>query len=311
MSYRSRVCAELQPVLDAAPIIDLQANLAGARALPIPNLPRCEDVAIATRTIRGPESDLLVNMYIPLAETERPRPGLLYIHGGGLVLGSPDGDGGLCQRFAAEVGCVVVSVDYRLAPEHPFPAAIEDCYAGLRWMADSAASLNVDRTRLAVAGTSSGGGLTAALTLLARDRGGPEIAFQMPLHPMLDDRNTTPSSREITRESMPRAWNRENNIAAWRMYLGAHEDVPISPYAAAARAADLRGLPPAYVCVGGVDLFRDETIRYVTRLAEAGVDVEFHLYPGCFHGFDDAASDTPISERARSDSIAALRRKLG
>ena len=155
---------------------------------------------------------------------------------------------------------------------------------------------------MAVAGPSAGGGLTAALSLLARDRGGPAICFQMPLYPMLDDRNTLPSTMEIT---YPKIWNRQNNIVAWNMYLGGKTD-DVSPYAAPARAENLAGLPPTYTCIGQLDLFRDETIEYVARLAQLGVDVEFHLYPGGYHAFEVVAWDAEVSVRARNDYVRAL-----
>ncbi|HHY64358.1 MAG TPA: alpha/beta hydrolase, partial [Clostridiaceae bacterium] len=142
------------------------------------------------------------------------------------------------------------------------------------------------------------------------DRGGPEIKFQMPLYPMIDDRNITPSSYEITKDNCPRAWNRELNIIAWRMYLGDIDTDEVPQYAAPARAQDLSGLPPVYTCVGQLDPFRDETVNYVTRLAQAGVPVEFHLYPGCYHGFDAISNNTEISRQARDEYVRAMAKAL-
>ncbi|GAA0137104.1 hypothetical protein YSY43_39450 [Paenibacillus sp. YSY-4.3] len=220
-------------------------------------------------------------------------------------MGHPDFDDALCERFVLDVDCVVVSVDYRLAPEHPYPAAIEDCYATLLWLSNDSNLLNIDVKRIAVAGASAGGGLAAAVSLMARDKEGPSIAFQMLLYPMIDDRNITPSSHEITSHNA--VWNRSNNIAAWKMYLG-EQTVEVSPYAAPARAINLAGLPPAYTCVGELDLFRDETIDYVARMARANVPVEFHLYPGCFHGFDVIAPAADVSIHASKEYISALAR---
>jgi len=267
-----------------------------------------ESVSISNRFIPGPEGapEIRVRIYEPTVRNEK-LPGLLWIHGGGFVVGNPEMNDDLCQCFVTEANCVVVSVDYRLAPENPFPAPLEDCYAALKWFFENADGLGVDPSRLAVAGNSAGGGLTAAVSLLARDRQGPPIAFQMPLYPMIDDRNTTPSSFEITDK---RVWNRELNIKAWAMYLGTNHKGEVSPYAAPARATDLSGLPPTYTCVGDLDPFRDETIDYVARLSQAGVPTEFHLYPGCFHGFDVFIPQAEVSKRAVTQYVQALKRAL-
>lgn len=247
-------------------------------------------------------------IYEPVKRNQAVLPALLWIHGGGYVVGHAEMDHGLCETFARAAHCVVLSVDYRLAPEHPYPAAIEDCYAALKWTADHAEELNIDVNRIAIGGASAGGGLTASLAIMARDKGGPAIAFQMPLYPMIDDRSTSPSSHEITDHFA--VWNRDRNIAGWSMYLGEHATGEVSPYAAAARETNLAGLPPAYTCVGQLDPFRDETIDYITRLAQAGVDVEFQLYPGCFHGFDGMVPDAEVSKRARQGYVQALARAL-
>ncbi len=309
MKNRNDVHPELIPIMDGLPIVDLHK-----REIPegfeLPVIESSPLVKTTSRMIQGPDSELLMKIYEPVDRTEAPLPALLWIHGGGYILGHPDVDDPLCEQFVLRANCVVASIDYRLAPEHPYPAALEDCYAGLQWMADSAEEWNIDMARLAIGGASAGGGLTAALALLARDRGGPKLLFQMPLYPMIDDRNLTPSSFEIHRENFPRVWNREMNKLAWSMYLGAAANDEIPPYAAAARARDLTGLPPTYTCVGVLDPFRDETIDYVTRLAQADVPVEFHLYPGCYHGFDGIYSDTVVGARARNEYIDAMARAL-
>jgi acetyl esterase/lipase len=309
MKNRNDVHPELIPIMDGLPIVDLHK-----REIPegfeLPVIESSPLVKTTSRMIQGPDSELLMKIYEPVDRTEAPLPALLWIHGGGYILGHPDVDDPLCEQFVLRANCVVASIDYRLAPEHPYPAAIEDCYAGLKWIADSAEEWNIDMARLAIGGASAGGGLTAALALLARDRGGPKLIFQMPLYPMIDDRNLTPSSFEIHRENFPRVWNREMNKLAWSMYLGAAANDEIPPYAAAARARDLTGLPPTYTCVGVLDPFRDETIEYATRLAQADVPVEFHLYPGCYHGFDGIYSDTAVGARARNEYIDAMARAL-
>lgn len=310
MSYEEKVLAELLPMLNSNIQFDLSKDLEMARNLTLPLLEKNAHVLTTTRTIKGTESELQVKIYEPMDRQNEKLPAVFWIHGGGYVLGNPDGDDGLCECFVTEVNCVVVSVDYRLAPEHPYPAAIEDCYAALKWTVENGEVLKIDTSRIAIAGASAGGGLTAALVLMARDRGEIEIAFQMPLYPMIDDRNITPSSYEINEENLPKAWNREANKIAWEMYLGSNPPDEISYYAAPARAEDLTGLPPAYTCVGQLDPFRDETLEYVARLAQAGVPVEFHLYPGCFHGFDSIFNNSEISRKARNEYIKALAQAL-
>jgi acetyl esterase/lipase len=306
---KDTVLEELQPILNAAPIIDLEKDgVEAARLSPPVPTEHSADVKITTRTIQGPDCPLTVRIYEPINRTQELLPALFWSHGGGYVLGKPEYEDGICERFVLDVNCVVVQVDYRLAPEHTYPAAVEDSYAALKWVADSASELKIDRSRIAIAGPSAGGGLTAALALMARDRGEVPILIQLLLYPMLDDRNETPSSYEINMKTMPRAWNRENNIAAWKLYLGKDFGDEVPPYAAPARAKDLTDLPPAYFCVGQQDPFRDEDIEYAARLARAGVSVEFHMYPGCFHGFDFIANRAEICERCRRDYITALKR---
>lgn len=295
--------------MDSLPVVDLKT-----RTIPedfvLPVQVKSPLVKTTNRTIQGKDTELLIKIYEPVKKPDTPLPALLWIHGGGYLMGHPDLDDSLCEQFVLRANCLVGSIDYRLAPEHTYPAAIEDCYAGLKWMAEHADELQIDPARLAIGGASAGGGLTAALAILARDRGGPDIVFQMPLYPMIDDRNRTPSSHEINQNNFPKAWNREMNQLAWSMYLGSAADGDVPSYAAAARESDLSGLPPAYTCVGDLDPFRDETINYVARLAQADVPVEFHLYPGCFHGFDVIFNDTEVSNRARNEYIHALHRAL-
>ena len=262
-------------------------------------------VCVTNRYIPGPDGapDVRVRIYEPAKKTQEC-PGLLFIHGGGYILGNPEMSDDNCQQLVLEIGCVIVSVDYRLAPEHPFPEPLEDCYAALKWFSENTKELGVDPARIATIGMSAGGGLTAALSLLARDRKGPPIVFQMPLYPMLDDRNTTYSSHEITDA---RVWSRDKNIFGWAMYLGTENRTEVSKYAAPARETDLSGLPPTYTCIGELDVFRDETIDYVTRLIQAGVSTEFHIYPGCFHGFDAFVPTAEISMRAVNEYIQVLK----
>ncbi|MEO6091099.1 MAG: alpha/beta hydrolase [Umezawaea sp.] len=232
-----------------------------------------------------------------------PGPAALYLHGGGMILGSVTLYDAPIARYVSASGVPMLAVDYRLAPEHPDPTPVEDVYAGLRWLHDHAAELGVDPARIAVMGDSAGGGLAAGVTLLARDRGGPAVARQILIYPMLDDRTTTPDL-----ELAPFVtWNYEDNTTGWSALLGDRTGGPdVSPYAAAARATDLTGLPPTYLEVGQLDIFRDEDLDYARRLGAAGVDVEFHLHPGVPHEFETFAWDTDVARRAVADRLRAL-----
>ncbi|MEK5551388.1 alpha/beta hydrolase [Paenibacillus sp. FSL L8-0689] len=310
MDFENRLLPELRSVIAQFPGFQLEENLELSRSyLSSPPIEQSEHVRTTSRMIPSVAGEILVKIYEPAQRTDVRLPAMLWIHGGGYVMGHPDMDDALCERFVQAAKCVVVSVDYRLAPEHPYPAAIDDCYAALTWMTDKAELLGIDLDRVAIAGASGGGGLTAALALMARDKGGPALIFQMPLYPMIDDRSITASSHEITADNAP--WNRKNNLAAWNMYLGNRtEDSEVSPYAVPSRAESLAGLPPAYTCVGQLDLFRDETIEYVGRLAQAGVDVEFHLYPGTFHNFEGIVPQAEVSQRASQSYVDAIARAL-
>jgi acetyl esterase/lipase len=236
-----------------------------------------------------------------------PMPGTLYLHGGGFSVGDLDSEHNGAARFAAEAETVVVSVDYRLAPEHPFPGGLDDCYAALVWMAAHADDLRIDLGRLAVRGASAGGGLAAAVALLARDRRGPALCFQSLAIPELDDRLDTPSMVDFVDTPM---WNRPRAENSWRQYLAAEPGgADVSMYAAPARADDLSGLPAAYVSVCEFDPLRDEGITYAQRLVQAGIHTELHLYPGTFHG-STQFTEADISRRMQADDIAALRRAL-
>jgi acetyl esterase/lipase len=253
----------------------------------------------------GPDGapDVPVRVYTPTGHTA-PLPGLLYVHGGGFALGSVDTAHRDAAQIAAEVGAVVVSVEYRRAPEDPFPAALDDCYAALLWTANKASELGIDPDRLGAGGDSAGGGLTAALTLLARDRGGPRLCFQYLEIPELDDRLDTPSARAFVDTPI---WHRANAELSWRYYLG--EGGEVSPYAAPARAEDLSGLPPAFVSVCEFDPLRDEGIEYARRLLAAGVSTELHLYRGTFHG-SVMVIDAAVTQRMIADKLRALRQGL-
>ncbi len=223
-------------------------------------------------------------------------------------MGDIEQDDRLMKQLVKRIGCVAASVDYRVAPEHPFPAPVEDCYAGLKWLFDNADQLGVDKSRIAIGGASAGGGLAAGLALLVRDRKEVPVIFQLLIYPMIDDRNQTPASYAITD---PRVWNRESNRLGWKAYLGREGGAPdVSPYAAAARATDLTNLPPAFISVGTLDLFVDENIEYAQRLIQAEVPTELHVYPGAFHGFDLFAPAAQVSKQFKADRDNALKRAL-
>ena len=263
------------------------------------------EVAIEERAIAGPGGDLPIVIYQPAKAG--PRPGLLWIHGGGYITGTARDDMN-CLAFAEQVGCAIVSVDYRLAPEATYKEAVADCFAALNWTVDNAGELDIDSSRVAIGGASAGGGLTASLALYNRDHQGPDLALQLLIYPMIDDRHDTPSGREVTHAQV---WNRDVSLKAWKMYLGdEHGSDDVSPYAAASRAKDLSGLPPAFVTVGTADLFRDEDIAYAQRLMAAGVPSELEVYPGMFHGGELIAPMAGVSQRMRQGYIEALKRAL-
>lgn len=300
------------PMLSDLPFADYAAARIGEAEL-LANLPPYEPVRpveVREELVPGPEDapEVRVRVYTP-SGSEGLLPGLVYFHGGGFVLGSLELYHSEALRIAAEVGAVVVSAEYRLAPENPFPAGVEDCYAALVWTAKNAAELGVDPARLGIGGESAGGGLTAAVALMARDRGGPELCLQYLGIPELDDRLETPSMRAYTDTPL---WNRPNAETSWDYYLGApglRGGADVSPYAAPARAEDLAGLPPAFVSVCEFDPLRDEGIAYAQRLVQAGVPTELHLYPGTFHG-SALIGAAAVTQKMVADVLDALRRGL-
>ena len=222
-------------------------------------------------------------------------PGVIWLHGGGYALGFPEQIKNRAKQLIDASNCVVIAPDYRLSVEAPYPAAFEDSYTALLWMKDHAEELGIRDDQLMVGGDSAGGGLTAALSLYARDKGEVAIAFQMPLYPMLDDRMRSESARD---NDAP-IWNSQSNFNAWKLYLGelfGSQNVP--PYAAPARAEDYRNLPPTVAFVGALEPFRDETIQYVENLRKADVPVYFDLYQGCYHAFDQVCPKAEVSQKA-------------
>jgi acetyl esterase/lipase len=232
------------------------------------------------------------------------RAAVVYLHGGGMILGSVPIFDGPVSRYVAHTGVPMLSVDYRLAPEHPYPTPVEDAYTGLVWLAAHAAELEVDPDRIAIMGDSAGGGLAAATAILSRDRSGPSLTRQILLYPMLDDRTATPDP-----ELVPFAgWTYDDNVTGWRALLGERAGGPsVESTAAPARLTDATGLPPAYIEVGQLDIFRDEDAAYALALSQAGVPVEFHLHPGVPHEYDAIAFSADVSRRALADRHRVLK----
>lgn len=238
---------------------------------------------------------LKIRVYKPESDNDN-LPCIYHIHGGGMIVGSIEEDIAQMSVISKIFHTAVVDVDYRLAPEFPYPTGMEDCYDGLVWVSHHAKDLHIDPSRIGLLGESAGGGLAAAITIKARDNGGPKVLFNALLAPMLDDRNSTPSSR-LCKGAWP-SWPRELNILAWYALLGDNagsRNVP--PYASPAHARDLRGLPPTYIEVGELEVFRDEDIIYANRLMNSGVPVELHVYPGTFHSSYNVAPKAAISKR--------------
>ncbi|EHB55395.1 alpha/beta hydrolase domain-containing protein [Mycolicibacterium rhodesiae JS60] len=245
------------------------------------------------------ESGIGVRLYRPSAAATTG-PALLWIHGGGYVIGTAAQDDALCRRFVKELGITVAAVDYRLAPEHPYPAPLEDCYTALQWLARLP---SVDRDRIAIGGASAGGGLCAALALLARDRDGVKPVFQLLVYPMIDDR----SVGSHLYHPGHRLWNANSNQFGWQSYLGGADPAVAAP----ARRTDLAGLPPAWLGVGTLDLFHDEDLDYAERLRAAGVPCQVHVVPGAFHGFDAVATKSDVSNAFFYSQCDSLRESFG
>lgn len=282
-------------------IPDIRENLKSIESKKVePN----DQITVTQKTVPGlsGNTDITVYIFQPV-NADLSTPGMLYIHGGGMIFGSVNGIGNYLIDEAGHLNCTIISPEYRLAPENPYPAGLNDCYATLSWFSRNAEGLNVNPNKIVVSGMSAGGCLPAAITIKARDENGPQIVAQFLDSPMLDYRNNTPSAMEITDK---RFWCRQENILAWEMYLGTQFPKEVSPQASPALLKNFTGLPPAFISVGEVDVFRDESIAYAQRLQQAGILTALHVYAGVYHG---ASSDYPnagICKRMEQDKISVL-----
>jgi acetyl esterase/lipase len=304
---RHRKLADVAPEL-RNPALYVPMPLGNKRALPLGRrmlsvpTPVRDGIEVRTEHATAPDGEPIRVLVYARPGRTTPSGALLWIHGGGLVMGAPEVAHDLCSRFADELGIVVVNVDYRLAPEHPFPVGLDDCLAALGWLHAHAGELGVDPARVAVGGDSAGGGLAACVAQAAHDRGGLPLCFQLLQYPMLDDR--TPLFHELD----ALVWTNASNRFAWTAYLGHGPDISESrPYASAARRDDLSGLPPAWIGVGDIDLFHRESVAYTDRLRAAGVPCELHVVPGMYHAADRL---TPKAE-AMQDYTARMVSALG
>ena len=295
----------LLPALENFPPLDItRDNLSAVREMlaQMPSSPKPEGVIESKATISTDSSEL--DIYIYRKSDRANQPAVVWIHGGGYIFGSAEDDRSM--RIATECDCTVFSVDYRLAPEHPFPAGPEDCYAALQWLMTGKSGYDIDLDRVALGGASAGGGMAAGVILMNRDRDNFPLALQLLIYPMIDNLHATSSGQY---ENHP-VWNRATSDNAWEMYLGGTPDHDASPYAAASRAVDLSGLPPAYICVGTIDLFRDEDIAYASRLTAADVATELAVFPGVYHAAETFVPEAPVSQRLARSFIAALKDSL-
>lgn len=275
--------------------------------MPVPRTPK--DITIENVVIKGQDAQTIrLRIYKPASPPAAPIPVLVWLHGGGYVIGKPEMDDRLCAEYVRSAGIMIVSVDYRRAPQHPFPAGLEDSYATLKWVALHSEQLGANAQRIAVGGASAGGGLAAALAQCAFDRQEIVPVFQLLIYPMLDDRTVL---RADIDDSNNVAWNQKSNRFGWQSYLGKECGSDAVPaYSVPARRQDLLGLPPAWIGVGTLDMFHDEDVVYGQRLTASGVECEVVIVPGAFHGFDALSFQAPIVQGFRASQIDALKKYL-
>jgi acetyl esterase/lipase len=310
LTFDPEIAAALAPMAQSGFTSPAVGDIAGRRAMWEPIIGAASTAQPIPDDVRTSEyyataddgAQIKMRWYVKDGAT--PGPAALFFHGGGYIFGHIDLFDGPVSRYVSASGVPMLSVEYRRAPEHPFPTPLEDAYAALRWLHEHAAELGVDPSRVGVMGDSAGGGMAAGLTILARERGGPRIARQILLMPMLDDRTKTPDP-EIASNVL---WSYDDSATAWPALLGDAAGGPdVTATAAPARLEDSTGLPPAYIEVGQIDVFRDEDTTYATKLSRAGVPVEFHIHPGAPHEFDSIAFDSDVARRAIADRVRVLK----
>lgn len=308
----SKVHPDLQNVLKKSPSIHYNSKntwliQALISLIPAPKSPK--DISIKNFYIDDQDgsSKIRLRIYQPIHQTSTA-PVLIWMHGGGYIIGKPEIEDSLCIQYVRELGINIVSVDYRLAPKHPFPAGLEDCYSALLWAKDNSEQFGFDSTRIAIGGTSAGGGLAAALAQVAYDRQEVSPVFQLLIYPMLDDQTALRTDIDDT-NSPP--WSQKSNQFGWKSYLGKYYGADTLPaYSVPARRSNLSGLPPAWIGVGTLDVFFDEDTTYAQRLRDAGITCELEIVQGAFHGFDVFDPNLPIVQEFRRSQIAALRKYL-
>ena len=320
MSKHSYIDPDLQSALErlaqANGGFDVVTDLEGARRASearddalVTQLGVPEGIAQETLSITSRDGHIIdLRIYSP-ADVCDPLPIFYWMHGGGYVLGSARQGDVFTLRAASELGMFAVSVEYRLAPETPYPGPLEDCYEGLAHLVGNAAALNLDTDKIIIGGVSAGGGLCAGLGLLVRDRGAFSVLGQLLLYPMIDDRNVAATSDTLADTLV---WTRAANLFGWQSYLGdlyGSNDIPI--YAAPARATDLSGLPPTYLPVGDLDLFLDENIAYAQKLTRSGIPTHFHVFPGAYHGFNAFVPEAPASVACNAEIFSFIAKMLG
>ncbi|KAH7407182.1 arylesterase/monooxygenase [Cadophora sp. MPI-SDFR-AT-0126] len=293
------------PRLAAHDITSRRAGFEAGMGALLGSIPAVDDVEqIHHKTIAKDGHSVSIYQFEKKATRSKPGPAILHCHGGGMILGSVKVFASMLKTLASKTGVPIFSVDYRLAPEHPHPTPVEDCYAGLIWLQQHAVDLNIDKSRIAIMGESAGGGIAAGVALMARDRAfSPPLAKQILVYPMLDDRNITANP---TVDSI-NIWSSVDNLTGWTALLGdmAGKD-GVSPYAAPARAESVKGLPPTYVDVGQLDLFLLENMEFISRLVAENIVTEFHLYPGVPHGFEGLSPESSVSKRAMEHRLKAM-----
>jgi len=298
----NKIDPELLPALESFPALELnRENIAQMRELlnSQPNPPSAVDVR--SEKVSIPSGDTEVDIYIYRSSDRDNQPGVLWIHGGGFLIGSADDE--RARVIADHCDCTVFSVEYRLAPEHPFPAGPNDCYEALRWMVSNAEKLGIDVDNIVIGGASAGSGMAAGVALMNRDKDNFPLRLQLLLYPMIDNLHATDSGQF---ENHP-VWKQQTSFNAWEMYLDGSPGEDASPYAAASRAKDLSGLPPTYICVGSEDLFRDEDIAYAQRLMAADVPTELSVFPGVYHAAESFVPGAKVSQRLTQSFLKALK----